>query len=173
MERHNTELEGNAGHQEDQTENQYRRICGISHQGIGDIRDTEGAGSTINHGHAVEQQARGQSTQNKVLHGGFGGGHTVTVHGDQCINRQGKQLDAQIHHQQVIGRDHDHHAQGGKKHQNIELSTTQIGSFQHVRTRIEQGDDDRQIEDQLQEIAHQVVDIQTVKGVNHLTCAGK
>ena len=45
--------------------------------------------------------------------------------------------------------------------------------MQYIRTRVEQGDNDGQIKHQLEQIAHQVIDIETIERVDHFTRAGE
>ena len=173
MERDHAELEGQARHNEHQTKNQHGRIRRIGDQRVRDLRNAQRTRGTVDHGHAIEQQTRRQGAEDEILHGRFGRSHAVAVHGHQCVNRQRQQFNTQVNGQQVVRRDHDHHAESSKQHQHIKLATTQIRTLQHIRPRVEHRDHDSQIKHQLEEIAHQVINVQAIKSVNHFTRTGE
>ncbi|MPN33610.1 hypothetical protein SDC9_181099 [bioreactor metagenome] len=58
----------------------------------------------------------------------------------------------------MVGRDHDHHAQGGEQHEHVELATPQGAAGLDVAAGIEQHHDHGQVQHQLEQAAHQVTD---------------
>jgi hypothetical protein len=55
----------------------------------------------------------------------------------------------------VVGRDHHHHAERGEQHQQVELALGP-GRALEVGAAVDQHDRDRQIEEQLEDVANQV-----------------
>ena len=70
-----------------------------------------GAGEAVDQRGAVEQHARGERAEDEVLQPGLGRAHVVAVEGGDDVERQALQLEAEIERDQVVGRDHQHHAE--------------------------------------------------------------
>ena len=79
------------------------------------LRELGRTSEAVNQRRAVKQHAGGQCAQHEVLETCFGGTCRVTVDGRQNIQRQRLKLEAHIEGDQVIGRDHQHHADGGEE----------------------------------------------------------
>jgi hypothetical protein len=85
VERHGTELEGQAHHQETQPEHQDQAVAARRGDCVRDRRQIEAAGCTIDHRHAIQQHAGGQRTEHEILHGGFRGNGGIAVDGNHGI----------------------------------------------------------------------------------------
>ena len=111
MKGHHTQLEGQTGNQEHQAKNQHIQPDLAAGNRVEQLGDVERAGGTVQHGHAIEQEAGSHGPQHEILHRSFGGSHVVPAQGYQCIGRQGQQLQPHVGEQEVVRRDHHEHAQ--------------------------------------------------------------
>ena len=139
MEGHHTQFEGQARHHKDQAKDQDLVLdltAGNHFEHRGQVQRTCGA---VQHGHAVQQEARGHGTQHKVLHGRFSGLHVVAAQSHQGIARQREQFKAQIQNQKVLTRDHDAHTEQCKYRQAEDFTTAQHVAIGRIRARIDQG----------------------------------
>ena len=133
MERHSTDLEGQARHNEYQTKHQNLMFNLSRSNGFENLGQLQAACSAVHHGHAVKQEAGGHCTQYKILHGRFSGLRVVTAQSDQGITGQSQQLKAQIHHDEVLARDHETHAQQSKHAQAEQFATAQHVAVSGIR----------------------------------------
>jgi len=112
-------LEGQAADQEDEAK--QHTGSGALVDGRSNVFEPGRTGEAIDQGGAIEQHARRQGAQDKVLQACFRGLQIVPVHGRQHIERQGLQFDADIEGDQIAGADHHAHAQGGQQDQDGEF----------------------------------------------------
>ena len=96
MERNGTELKADTNDDEDQTEDQDLIIRPLPGHRPGHGPQFQGAGGAIEHGEAVEEQARTQCTQHEIFHGRLGPARAVAVEGHQGIERQGQEFQAEV-----------------------------------------------------------------------------
>ena len=73
------------------------------------------AGEAVDQRDAVEQHARRQRAEDEILEAGLGRAQTVAVDRGDDVERQRLQLEAEIERDQVVGRDHQHHAERGEQ----------------------------------------------------------
>ena len=114
VEGHGGDLEGEAGDHEDEAEDCTQRRTAAGEIG-GDAGELGGAGEAIDQRGPVKQHARGERTQHEVLEARFRRPGRVTVDGGQHIERQRLQFEAHVEGDEVVGRDHQHHADGGEQ----------------------------------------------------------
>ena len=112
VERHGRDLEGKAGDQEDEAEDEAeaRPRPPVSAAAISGKAGR--AGEAIDQRGAIEQHARGQRAEDEIFEAGFGGAGVVAVDGGDDIERQRLQFEAHIERDEIVGRDHHHHADG-------------------------------------------------------------
>jgi hypothetical protein len=163
------ELEGQAGDEKHQPENENPLVELAHVKALGNRRDLERTGRTVDHGHAVQQQAGGQRPEHEILHRRFGCWNRVTVHRHHRVEREREQFQADIDRHQMAGRDHHHHAEGGKQRQRVVFAPGHLRPFENVAARVEQDDDHREVKEKLQQIGHQVADVHVAEGVGRLT----
>ena len=111
VERHGGNLEGEAGDEEDKAEDEADRRTALERHGNAGERGL--AGEAVDQRGTVEQHAGGQSTEDEVLEAGLGRAHRIPVDRGDHVKRQRLQLEADIDRDQVVGRDHHHHAERG------------------------------------------------------------
>ncbi|KAH2775502.1 hypothetical protein KXW38_001909, partial [Aspergillus fumigatus] len=88
--------------------------------GLGRGRDAgkaDGAGESVDQRAAIEQHARGQCAQHEVFQARFGGLGVVAVGGGDHVERKAHQLQPEIQHDEIAGRDQHHHAKGREQDQ--------------------------------------------------------
>ncbi len=85
VEGYGAELEPDADDQKDEPEYQYSVLCALLRRGPGHLRQLDGPGGPVDHGHAVEQHARAEGPEHEVFHGRFGPIGGVAVEGHQGI----------------------------------------------------------------------------------------
>ena len=172
VERHHAQFEGQPCNDEHQSKNQHLRMRAARHDGLEHSRQFQAASCAIDHGHAVQQEARGHRAQHKVLHGRFARAHIIAAHGHQRVARQGQQFQAQVQHQEMVARDHHAHAQQGKQAQAEQLATAQHLAVFGVGTCIHQGDHGGHGRKSLEPVAHGVADKQATKTEQGLANTG-
>ena len=114
MERHRRDLEAEPGEQEHQAEHEAD-AAGL--RGGRDAGKADGAGEAIDQRGAVQQHARRQRAQHEILQAGFGRLRIIAVARGDHVERERHQLEPEIEHDQVAGRDQHHHAERRKQHQ--------------------------------------------------------
>ena len=170
VERHDTQLERQTGHHEHETQHQY--LLGALERGFaaGDglehLRQVQGAGGAIDHGQAVQQEAAGQGTQYKVLHGRLGGPQIIAAQGHQGVAGQGQQFQAKVDDQEVLARDHHEHAQEREQAQREQIAAAQHVTLSRIGPAIDKSDDHGHRGKALEPIAHGIAD-------HHATEAGQ
>ena len=80
-----------------------------------------GAGEAVDQRGAVEQHPRGERAEDEIFEPGLGRAHRIAVEAGDDVERQALQFEAEIERDQVVGRDHDHHAGGRQQDQHREL----------------------------------------------------
>ena len=152
VERDGRDFEAQAGDDEDNPDGEAGRgEFGVGH-GFGDVVEGHAAGEAVDQGDPVQQQARGQGTENEVFQASLGGTALIAGEGGQHIDRQAHQFEAEIQRHQAAGRDHQHHADGGEQHQDGDLEAAQVGVFVVVE-REHHAEADRGQDQQLGEAA--------------------
>ena len=168
VEGNDAELEADSGDQEDDAEAENGLVGLAAEQALGDRRDFERSGRAVDHRHTVEQQARSQRAKHEIFHRRFGRHHRVAVECDHRVERQRQEFDADVDGQEMIGRNHHHHSQRREQRQRVELALGHVGSRLNVGSGVEQHDDHRDVEQLLEQIAHQVADEHIAEGVEDL-----
>jgi hypothetical protein len=79
-------------------------------------------GGSVGQGHAVEEEARGESAQEEVLESRLAGLQPSAVEAGQHVKGDGKDLQCQEDDDQVGGGAHQHHASGGQEEQGVVLA---------------------------------------------------
>ena len=82
-----------------------------------DAGKADGAGEAVDQRGAVQQHARRQRAEDEILQAGFGRLGVVAVAGGDDVEREAHQLEPEIEHDQVAGRDQHHHAERREQHQ--------------------------------------------------------
>ncbi|MPN11423.1 hypothetical protein SDC9_158724 [bioreactor metagenome] len=172
MERHHTQLEADARHQENQAEQQHRAVCRLVVDSLRHAGELERTGGAIHHRHAIQQQAGSQRAQHEILHAGFGGARGIAIESNQRIQRERHHLQADVHRQHVVGGDHHHHAQRHQHGQQVILRLVDV-AVGKVAASVQQRDRHGEVDHQLQEVAHQVADEHVAEGVADLTIHGE
>ncbi len=122
----------------------------------GDAGDIQTAGRAVDHGHAVQQHARGQCTEHEILHRRLGGRRGVTVEGHHRVQRKRQQFQSEIDRQQAVRRHHHLHAQHREQAQHVVLAAQ--GALRgQVAARIGKGADHHQEDAGLQQRCHRIV----------------
>ena len=101
VEGHGAKLKGKSRHDEDHTKNNHGAVGGTTRERLCDGGDIEAAGAAVQHRHAIEQEARRNRAQHKVLYRRFGALRMVAPHGHERIERQSHQLEADVDHKEV------------------------------------------------------------------------
>src|SRR5690606_30708602 len=91
------------------------------------------------------------------------GDDVIATQGDQGIEGQGHEFQAQIYADQVAGGDHDHLAQQGHQRQNVELAAAQHVTLLRVDTAVDQRHGDGDIGRDLEQVREVVSDVQAVE----------
>ena len=127
VERHGGDLEGEAGDDEHEADNQPWRAVRRIGQHLGDLAELHGAGKAVDQGNAVQQKPRRQRPQDKKFQPGLGAAQLVAGEGGEHVGRQRLQFQPEIERHQVGGRGHHQHADGGIQHQHRKLEPAHIG----------------------------------------------
>ena len=167
VERRGAELEREAGNDEDQAEDEHALVGLALADDFEDARNVEAAGGAVHHRQAVEQEARRQRAEHEVLHRRLGAGAMVAPQGHQRIERQAHQLQAEIDDEEVVGRDHDAHAEQREQRQREELALQHLARAD-VRTRIGDGDHHRYRGEERQQVAERVGDNHALHRIDRL-----
>ena len=104
----------------------------------GDIGKAGMAGEAVDQRHAIEHHARGQGAEHEIFQAGFRRAQIVAVDGGDDIECQRLQFQRQIGGDQVVGRDHQQHADSGQHQQYREFELVQM-----LRTRLTHAHDHR------------------------------
>ena len=116
VERHRRDLEGQAGQDEDQPEDQAELASGAA-DGGGDLPEIDAAGIAVGQRDAVEHHAGAQRAEHEVFQAGLAGTGILAIDGGNDIEGQRLQFEAEIERNHAVGRDHQHHAQRRKHDQ--------------------------------------------------------
>ena len=92
-----------------------RRLAG--EQRLRDLHEGRAAAEAVDQRGAEQQHAGGDRAQDEVLHAGLGRAHGIALEGGDHVERQRLQLEPDIERHQVVGRDHQHHAERGQRHE--------------------------------------------------------
>jgi hypothetical protein len=114
VERHDGNLEAKAGKQEHQPEHDPDAAGGYGRRDPG---KADGSGKAIDQRGAVQQHARRQRAEDEIFQAGLGRFGVVAVAGGDHVECKAHQLEPEIEHDQVAGRDQHHHAEGREQHQ--------------------------------------------------------
>ena len=79
--------------------------------------ETGGAGKAVNHRRAIEQHARSERAEDEILQARFGRADVVTMESGNDIEREALQFERDIERDEIVRRDHHHHAGRGEQHQ--------------------------------------------------------
>ena len=116
VERHRRDLEGEA-HEQQREAGQHQ--AGVGEDGGGeearDVDEVRGPGAAVGERDPVEEERGAERAQHEVLHAGFLRGDLAQVHGGEHVHGDGEDLEAEEHHDEVVGRRH-HQAAGGRQH---------------------------------------------------------
>ena len=158
MERHHTELERQAGDDKHQTKHQHLVAHLAGSDGLENHIDVQRTCGAIHHRHTVQQEARSQGAQHKVLHGSFGRRRVVAAQSHEGVTGQGQQLQSHVDHQEVVPGNHHEHTEKGKHAQCEELTAAQHIPLSRIRATINQCHHDCHSGKTLEPIAHGVTD---------------
>ncbi len=127
MKRHGGDLEGQAGNDEHDADDQPGRAVRRVGQRKSELAELHGAGKPVDQRNAVQQQAGGQRAENEIFEPGFRAAQLVAGEGGEHVDRQRLQFEAEIERHHVGGRGHHQHAGGGVEHEHRKLEPAQIG----------------------------------------------
>ena len=170
VERHGRQLEGEAGDDENDADDEAGRRGLRRGQHAGQLGELHRAGEAVGERDAVEQQARGERAQDEVFQPGFGGAELIAGEGAHDVDRQRLQLEPEIQRHQVGGAAHDHHADGAEQDQDRELEPGD--AFADVVVQREDGAHARAGEDEQLHEAGEAVDGEQV-AVGHAVGRGE
>ena len=168
MERHGGDLESHARRDEDDAEDQADAGMAVLH-GSRDAGIADRAGEAVGQRRAVEQHARRQRAEDEIFQPGFRRLRVVAVEGGDDIERQRLQFEADIEADEVIGRDHHHHADRREHDQDRELEAHRAVATQGIRREQDRGGGTEQRQ-HLEEAGEAVDDEAIVEG-RHLALA--
>ncbi len=120
MERHGRNLEGDTCKHEHQTEHQTQRAV-VAGNRRGNLDKPGKAGVAVDQRSAVQQKPRRQGTENKIFKARFSRPRALTVDRSDHVERQRLQFHPHIERNQVIGRNHQQHAQRCQHDENRKL----------------------------------------------------
>ena len=109
MERRGGNLEGKAADHEHHADDEDRRQV-LAGKRKRDAVEIGCAGDAIDKRGAIKQQARRQRAEKELFQPRLGRAERARAHRRDDIERQRLQLDTHIERHQVVGRDHQHHA---------------------------------------------------------------
>mmetsp|Transcript_15026 Transcript_15026/g.35420 ORF Transcript_15026/g.35420 Transcript_15026/m.35420 type:complete len:435 (-) Transcript_15026:3986-5290(-) len=151
------ELEGQAGHHEDDTEHQHIALRDALGDDVKHLRNGQRAGRAVHHRQAVEQEAAGQRTEHEVLHRRLGRNAVVAPQGYEGVQRQAHQLQAEVDDEEVVCRQHHVDAQQCEQAQDEELALQHL-AHPGVRPGIHQRDQRGDTGEAGEQMAHRVGD---------------
>ena len=106
--------------------------------------ETRAAAGAVDQRHAVEQHAGRQRAENEILEPGLGRTRVVAVECGDHVERQRLQLEPHVQGDQVVGRDHHQHADGGQQHEHRIL---EAGHALHLHEVLREHERDGRSED--------------------------
>ena len=159
MERHGAQFERKTRHQEHQAERK-RQVADLARTDrVGDIAQVEAAGGAVDHGHAIEHEARGKRAKHEIFHRGFGRALMIAAQCNHRVERQRHQLKAQVDRKEVARRNHHHLAKQRKEHEDVEFASSQHVAALDVLPTVDQrdgnGDVGRHFQHQRKRIRHE------------------
>src|SRR6266566_998717 len=156
VKRRRAQLETDPCHQEYRRQHERRPVGHLQGRDpVGDFVDVQSTGGAIQHRHPVQQESGRQGPQHEVLHRRFPGSRLVALQRDQRIQGERLQLQPEVDHQQVVGRNHRQHAQQREQREREQFSAPHRPGAR-VALRIHQRKARRQQGEQLQHLGHRV-----------------
>ena len=168
VERCHTQLEAEPGNDEHYAEHENRLVDLAVLDGVKHLAQFQRAGGAIQHRHAIQQQARGQRTQDEILHGRFGRHVRTATQRNQCVRRQRQQFKAQIEHEEVVAGDHHHLAAQCEQGEHVELTRIHVTVGQ-IAARVHQRGKQRQRTERRQHVGHRIDHRHVAEDVVRLT----
>ncbi len=122
MEGHRGDLEAEADQQEPEPDDQHRIASALRGHRVGDAVQVGGAGGPEDEGDAVDEEAGGEGPDQQILQRGLARvGPGAEVPGEH-VERDRHRLEAEEDDDEIARRRHQHHAQRGEQHQDVELA---------------------------------------------------
>ena len=115
------DLEAEADRGGDDGDGEERVESGAVNRG-GDAREAGGVGEAVEQAEAEEQEGRGHSAEEVVLHGGFPGLQAALVEGGEGVEREAQEFQRDEDDQQVLRCDEEHHAGSCEQDEQDELA---------------------------------------------------
>ena len=150
MKGHDGDLEPDAREDEGQGQEDHRQAAGIGvgrGQGPGDL---EGAGHGIEEADAEGQKRRGHRAHDEIFQPRLIAVRFAFPDGDEDIEGQGHQLQAQEEDHPIGPGHHQHHPQGGKDQEGVQFIPGKTVGYT-VLAHEEQGDDGNEHQDRREE----------------------
>jgi len=97
-----------------------------------DLVEVGGWRSPVDEGDAIEKEAGGEGAEEKVLHRGLAGLDLGAKEARQHVQGERHRLEAQEHHDQIVGPGHDDHARGREEHEDVKLARLHAATLQIV-----------------------------------------
>ncbi len=118
VERHRRHLEAEADDQQHDAAEQQQVVAeGVGGEEVGDLDQVGRARGAVAEGDAVQEERRREATQHEVLDGGLARADPAGVHAGEDVDRDGQDLEAEEHHDEVVGRSHDHATRRRQEHE--------------------------------------------------------
>jgi hypothetical protein len=109
-------------------------------------------------GRAVKQQARCDSAQHEILQTGFRGAVVVALNGRHHIKRQGLHLETDIQADQIVGRNHQQHAECRKNDQDRIFETGDVMPLHEIARNQDtqcRSDQDQRLAEYREHVGHE------------------
>jgi hypothetical protein len=151
------------GDDEHQRERKHEVVAPAREDGLRKRTDAERAGRPVEHGHPVEQHARGERAKHEVLHGCLRRDRRVALERHHRVEREREQLEPQVEGEQVVRRDHHHHAERREQRQHEELAAEEPARGD-VAARVDQHRRHARVGKQLEDVGHRVVHEHAAEG---------
>ena len=124
MERRGGDLEAEAdrrGDDGDQQQRIQRRTGGRVDRG-GNARQAGGVRQAVEQAEAEEQKGRRHSAEEEIFQRGFRGSRALLVERGEDVEREAQQFQRDENHQQILGADEEHHADGREQDEQNEFA---------------------------------------------------
>ena len=127
VERHGRHLEAEADQQQGHARQQQAAVA--EHrpgQVRGDVDQVRRAGGAVDERDAVEEEGRRERAEHEVLHARLLRRDLAQVHGGEHVHGEREDLEAEEHHDQVVGRRHHQAARRGQEHEHVRLAALHL-----------------------------------------------
>jgi hypothetical protein len=90
-------------------------------QEVRDRREVGRSGRTVDEGRAVDEDGRGESTEQEILQGSLVRGRTVTVKANEHVEADGENLQSEEDDDEIVGLHHQERARARSERQDVKV----------------------------------------------------